>query len=229
MVQSSPHWSTIVIGSGGILGGILTVVALVTKGIVDKKETQISDLTQRNARLERELAEEQEKSQRLITSFSERLRSIDAGRLSPEDAVRLREIFSLIKGFEDLHQGFSDCKRAAKWLDIRSKTWVQQACESVTRKYRDLVPRDKVKTFKDELTLYLTWVHTCLNEHGHTDNTPLPKFVSDPSITSPHPYVAAVSYLIDKEDWGELTPDQIAYLREVLMRLKERIGESFAS
>lgn len=229
MAQSSPNWPMIVIGSGGILGGILTVVALVTKGIVDKKETQIADLTQRNSRLERELAEEKEKSQRLVTSFSEQLRGIDAGRLSPEDAVRLREIFNLIKGFEDLQQGFSDCKQAAEWLQSRRKIWVQQACEHVTRKYRNLFPRNKLKTFKDELTEYLGWVHTCLSKYGHTANTPLPKSASGLSIKSPHPYVAAVIYLIDKEDWGELTPDQVAYLREVLMRLKEQIGESFAS
>jgi len=229
MVQSSPSLSTIVIGGGGILGGILTVVTLVTKGIVDKKEAQISDLNQQKSRLEREIQEEKQKSQRLVTEFSERLRNIDAGRLSSEDAVHLREIFSLIQGFEDLQQGFSDCKQAAEWLDIRSKTWVQQACEHVSRKYRDLLPRNKVKAFKDELTLYLAWVHTCLNKHGHTDNTPLSGFIKAPVIESPHPYVAAISYLIDKEDWGELTPDQIAYLREVLMRLRERIGEFFGS
>jgi hypothetical protein len=229
MAQSSPNWFTIVVGSGGILSGILAVVALVTKGIIDKKETQITDLTQRNSRLERELEEERDKSKHLIISFSERLRSINAGQLSPEDAVHLREIFNLIKGFEDLQQGFSDCKRAAEWLDSRSKTWVQQASDHVTRKYRNLLPRDRTKLFKDELALYLTWVYTCLSKHGHTDNAPLSHFVKDPVIASPHPYVAAINYFIEKEDWGELTPTQIAYLREVLMRLKEQIGKSFTN
>ncbi|MBW4579605.1 MAG: hypothetical protein KME42_08545 [Tildeniella nuda ZEHNDER 1965/U140] len=229
MVQSSPSWSTIVVGGGGILGALLTVVTLVTKGIVDKKEVQIGYLTQRNSKLETEIQEERQKSQRLVTDFSERLRNIDAGRLSPEDAVHLREIFNLIKGFENLQQGFSDCKRAAEWLDIRSKAWVQQACEYATQKYSGLLPRGKVKPFKDDLTLYLTWVHTCLSKHGHTDNTPLSDFVKAPVIASPHPYMAAISHLLDKEDWGELTPDQIAYLREVLIRLRERIGESFGN
>lgn len=223
MIQSSPNLSMILLGGSGMLGA----VTLVTRGIIDKKEAQISDLTQRNKRLETEIQEEKEKRVRMVADFAKRLTNLDAGRLSPEDAVHLKELFNLIQGFENLQEGFSDCKQAAEWLILRKKAWAKQACEHASRTYRNLVPRDKTNSFEEEIRLYLTWVETCLSKNGHTRNTPLSDFVEVNIISSPHPYAAAISHLLDQGDGGELTSEQIAYLREVLLQLKGKLREIF--
>ncbi|BAY57938.1 hypothetical protein NIES2135_48110 [Leptolyngbya boryana NIES-2135] len=222
MAQNSPNWFAIILGSSGLVG----LVTLVTKGIVDRKDVHIQYLTQRNEDLKEEAKAEKEKAARLVIDIAQRLNNVDTGRFSPEDAVRLKEIFSLLNNFESLSKGFADCKEAAEWLETCKENWVQQASKYTLRSYSNLIPRQKIGRFKEDLTEYLNWVHTCLKKYGgRTQNTPLP--VENPIVESPHPYIAAINYLIDERKWGELTPEQIAYLREVLKRLIDEIRKAF--
>lgn len=223
MAQNSPNWTMLLLGGGGLL----SIVTFVTKGIIDQKQERIEHLNKRNQELDAQIKEEREKSQHLVTVLAEQLKNIDAGRLSPDDAVRFREIFNLLGGIENLQEGFNDCKCAAKWLQACKDRWIQKAYEQASRKYPALISKDKSRLFRGDLKRYLDWVYTCLHEHGHTFNLPLSNFVKSPAISSPHPYIYAVSCLIESNDWGELTSEQIAYLREVLIRLTENIRAEF--
>ena len=203
------------LGSSGILG----VVTLATKGIVDAKEEQIKALDRENQRLKTQLGDERGKSTQLVDELRKALESTDAGRLK-------LEILNLVNKLDTLQKGFDDCKCAAKWIDARKKIWVDRACKEANRGYPELLSRNKTK-FKENLTRYLDWVFVCLDKQGHTRNMPISDFVSAPAILSPHPYLSAINYLISQEEWGELTPEQIDYLREVLIQLTEKIRYSF--
>ena len=223
MAQTPPDWNIIVMGSSGLLG----VAAFITKSIVDQKEEQVKFVSYRYEALKEQIQQERSKANAMLTEIVETLKDIDAGKLDAVGAARLREAVSIAEEFpSDLEKDTGDCQRAADWLDTCKPDWVQEACKKATRKYPRLVPWNKRKAFRIDIAKYLDWVCICLYRGG-TRSVKLSDFVNVPTISSPHPYIAAITHLIDKNQWGELTSQQRTYLQEVLTRLTEKIQEEF--
>ncbi|MEO0868190.1 MAG: hypothetical protein AAFY17_07025 [Cyanobacteria bacterium J06642_11] len=227
MTQTVPNWTAIILG-GGLLGAVTSAATLVTKGLVDQKEERIKHLIRNNEALKEQVSGERQKVKEVLDLFREQLHNIDTGNLNAADLLHLQEVFGLIEDFGELVEGFEDCKRAADWLESRKDVWVTASSKQAVSKYKRLLPRSRLKGFKDDLGNYLNWVHACLYIYGgRTANIPISDNVKMPVLTSAHPYIAAINFLIDLEDWGELSPKPRAYLREVLVRLTEQLSNEF--
>lgn len=223
MAQNSPGWVTVLIsvgglliGGGGLFGAIYGGIKLVSKNI--EQHQRIQDL-------EKFLAEAKKKQERLIDEFAEQLGKIDSGQLGTEESFRLRQLMNLTEGLFSLSEGFSHCNRAANWLRIHKTDWTRQASEESINRYRKLIPRDKMKPFREDVGRYLEWAIACLDQGGKT-NIALSDFVAIPSIASDYPYVAAISYLEEGNHYQDLEIEEKKYLKLTLNRLIEKIREN---
>ncbi len=223
MSQNSPQWIPLLIGGSGLLG----LVTWVTKGIVDKKEAHIQTLKERILQLNEKISEEERKRQLQFDNFAKQLKSIDSGQLGSAEALQLREILNLAEGLAGLREGFSDCRQAAEWVHICRNDWVRRASKEATTNYRNLMPREKLPLFKEDLEQYVNWLSACLNKGGKT-NVPLSEYVDAPAISYSHPYVAAITFLKDSNSYGNLSKEQAGYLKIAFDRLIEKLRKQFA-
>lgn len=223
MAQTPPDWNVILIGGGGLLG----VATFITKSLIDRKEDQVKYVSYRYEELKEQIKLERSKAQAMLSEIAETLKDIDAGKLDAVGAARLREAVRLAEEFPvSLEKETNDCQRAADWLNTCKSVWVKEAFNKAVSKYPRLVPWNKRKAFKTDLLKCLDWVCICLYKGG-TRTVKLSDFVTSPAVKSPHPYIAAITHLINQEQWGELTSQQRAYLQEVLTRLTETIQDKF--
>jgi hypothetical protein len=163
----------------------------------------------------------------MLSEIAETLKDIDAGKLDAVGAARLRDAVKLAEEFPvNLEKETVDCQKAADWLNACKGVWVKEASKKAIKKYPRFVPWNKRSGFRTDIARYLDWVGICLYRGG-TRAVKLSDFVNTPAVSSPHPYIAAITHLIDQDQWGELTSHQRAYLQEVLTRLTEQIQDKF--
>lgn len=224
--MTQPHWTAIFLGSGGVVGGAIAAITLVTNRLIEQKEERIKGLTRDNDELKSQIAEERHTSSKILGQFREHLQSMDAGRFSEADKLRIQEAFGLIQKLGSVLEGFKDCEQAAVWLGSRKQVWATEAAEQAIRRYKQLflLPRSKSPKFQEDMEQYLEWVCLCLTEYGgRTVSVPITKFMHSPAITASEPYLFAIKYLVDEKDFTELSPMSRAYLRTVLVRSAKQL------
>jgi hypothetical protein len=222
MAQTPPDWNVFLLG-----GGLVGVATFITKSLIDRKEEQVKYVTYRYEEMKKQYEQERNKAHAMLSEIAATLKDIDAGKLDAVGASRLREAVKLSDEFlVDLEGATKDCQCAADWIDTCKESWVKEACKKATRKYPKLVPLNKRKAFQADLEKYLDWTCICLYRGG-TRSVNVANFVNKPTISSPHPYIAAITHLKEQEQWGELTTQQRAYSQEVLTRLIEQIQDQF--
>jgi hypothetical protein len=228
--MTQPHWTAIFLGSGGVVGGAIAAITLVTNRLVDQKEERIRGLTRDNDELKSQIAEERHTSNKILGQFRDHLQSMDAGRFSEADKLRLQEAFGLLQELGSVLEGFKDCEKAANWLDSRRHIWAAEASEQAIGKYKRLflLPRNKSAKFQENMEQYLEWVCLCLSKYGgRTVNVPMTEFIKTPAIKAVEPYLFAIKYLADEKDFNELNAMSRAYLRTVLVRSAKQLPSEF--
>ncbi|MEM6866790.1 MAG: hypothetical protein AAF528_00200 [Cyanobacteria bacterium P01_C01_bin.121] len=222
MAQNLSDWMPFLISGGGLL---FTVVAWTAKGIIDKKEAHIQHLKERNAQLTADLKAEREKITRQVDNFSAQLALLQSEHPEEVNLLLFQKIQTASEGIKAcLTEGYVDCRHAASWLRTCKTDWVRESSEVATNKYHNLIPKSKKRRFREELACYLDWAINNLDKGGKT-NTPLTEFVKTQTLSSPHPYLFAISYLKECNRYGELTPKQTQYLQEMLNQLIEKLRE----
>ena len=233
MLQLPPNWNMILIGGGGLLGGLLGIVTLITKNLVDNKEETIRQLSINCEDWKQKFKDEREKAHNILQGISETLRNIDSGQLDPVGTENLRQALRLTNEYEaiDVLGMYEDCERAGDWIRSCRKLWAKDACRVTFKKHPSLVPWNQRRRFRVDIENYLDWVCFCLYKGGER-TIELSDFVSTPVVRSHHPYMAAIAHLVDKGDkggFGELTPQQKSFLKEALMRLRDQIESRHSS
>lgn len=227
MAQTVPSWTAILLG-GGLLSAVTGISVFVTKGVVDKKDAHIKYLDKLNTDLRDQVGTEKQKAKEILEQFREYLQKTDTDRLDTNDLLRFQEIFGVLEGFGEILEGFENCELAAEWIRIRKDVWVNTSAKKAASRYKRLLPRLKLSGFRKDMRGYLDWAYECLKSHGgRTDNVPITNFVKTPSVPYSHPYISAINYIMDIEDWGELNDMPRAYIKEVLMRLTDQLPSEF--
>lgn len=224
--MTQPHWATILLGGGGIVGGVISAVTLATDRLIKQKDETIKCLTRENDALQSQVTESRHTSNKILEQFREQLQNIDVGRFSDADKLRIQEVFGLLHKFGSVLKGFKDCEHAANWLDKRKQILAAEAAEKAVRRYKHLFlfPRNRGIRFQRDMEQYLEWVCVCLSKYGgRTVNVPITEFIKSSATTSPEPYVFAIKYLIDSTNFSELDPIPREYLREVLARSTKQL------
>lgn len=215
-------WTPIVLGGGGLV----TVMTFVTKGIVDQKQETISRYDRQCQDLKEEIKAEREKVKSLMSSIAQMLKEVDVSSLDPASAALLGgAIYKAEEPLQNLEEEFRDCEIAAAWIESCKTAWARESSSFACKRYASLVPFRKRGKFKAEIERYLDWAHIYLYK-GAVGDVDISNYVSERTISSPHPYTAAIRQIIDREPWGELSLQQSTFLTEVLMRLIERINDS---
>lgn len=226
--MTQPHWTAIILGGGGVAGGVISFITLVTNRLIEGKEETIKSLTRENKKLQEKFVEERTRRKDLFDAFEDHLQSIDTNRFSSADMLRIKEVFDLLQEIGDLTEGFEDCEKAAEWLKGRKRAWAVKSSKQAARKYKHLLPWYKLKKFQNDMEQYLDWVCDCLSKYGgRTVNVPITEFMEMPTLTSPYPYIAAINYLIELDNWGELSQQPREYLKEVLALSAEQLPNEF--
>lgn len=227
MTQTVPSWTAILLG-GGLLSAVTGISVFVTKGVVDKKDAHIKYLDKLNVDLKDQVSTENQKTKKVFEQFREYLQKTDTNSLDADDLLRFQEIFGVLEDFGEILGGFENCEQAAEWLRIRRDVWVNASTRKAASRYKRLLPRLKLSGFRKDIKGYLDWAYECLKFHGgRTANVPVANFVKTPSVPYSHPYISAINYIIETEDWGELNDVPRAYIKEVLMRLTDQLPSEF--
>jgi hypothetical protein len=234
MTQTSPNWFTVVLGGGGVMS-LLTLAggyaSFVIKKHIDAIEQQNKNLIIENEGLRRNIENAETELKNAMSEIEHLYATVERIReaeLSSDDAARLKRVVGNLQDIKSRQKGkrFEEYKIAARWLDYRKSSWVKDASHYAIQKYSKIVPWQRRKKFKQDITGYLDWVYTSLYVYGHA-RLPLSRFVSEPIIKSSFPYVSAIRNIIENKDRGDLTVDQSTYLEGMLEELITKIRNKF--
>ncbi len=232
MAQNSPNLLTTILGGSGVLG-ILTLMGGFAGFVVNKHvaaiEAEKMRLTGDNTTLRQSLGKAETDLKNAIDDVSNVFvlleQQRDAEPLSSEDAARMKRILGQFQRLR-LIKEFEEYKTAARWLNYRKSDWVKEAVRVAVKEHSKLIPRQVRKRFEQDIAAYLNWVCMSLYVYEHA-KAPLSQFVSKPAIQNSFPYSAAIRYLKENRDRGELTLNQSRYLENMLDELLRKLTNEF--
>lgn len=228
--MTQPHWTAIFLGSGGVVGGLVGAVTLVTNRLVEQKEESIKRLIRDNSDLKSQIDKERFNSGVIVKQFKDHILNIDAGRFSDADQLRIQQVFELIGKLDSFLEGFEDCEQAAIWLSNRKQEWAAEVTERTTKRYKRLflLPRNKSSHFLENIEQYFDWAGVCLSKYGgRTTTVPIREFVKPLATTNPEPYLFAIKHLVDSMDYSDLRAMPRACLRTVFARSAKQLSSEF--
>lgn len=205
----------------GILTLVGALVAFIVKQLLTNKDVIIDGLNKEVQRYKIKLQEAEQAEEESRNAISELL---DKDNLNSQVLLKLNNIHQLFNRLDDKKKILEEYRKSADWLDFRRQNWIDRASKAAIKKYGRSIPILKRQQFKKDIAGYLHWVYICLYFYGHPD-VPIQDCVNHPTIQAPAPYIYAIKYIKNKEEWGELTREQSNYLKDMFDELIEKLED----
>jgi gas vesicle protein len=235
-VADEPHWVTIVLGGGGIIGGFVSLFTLVRASFKDKQDNRINIWKDRAEQLSKDIErkdkdidkilEQLEKKEKEITDVNNFFQEV-IDKFTPKEQIKIVSIFSSLDQVRnDRREDVEDCITAGKYLKSVKNQWLRSACDGAAKLCRKQINRKNRNDFEADMSGYLDWLIISLIIYRHPD-APLQDFVDLPKIEFLEPYTFAIKYLKENERTDKLSDDQRYWLHRMLDDLSKKIEIDF--
>lgn len=168
------------------------------------------------------LREERDQANRIQENLKDRFKGLLERTSDINEIAKLEKISENFKTLDSQIPEFEKCREAAARLQECHEIWLNESSDFALRKYSSLVPNNQKNKFKQDISGFLDWAFISLDLYGHS-RVPLSEYVNNPSKQFVTVYLSAIRYIKDKEDWGELSPEAVNYLKTFLEELDNKI------